>query len=290
MGTLEEQLRLLEEHEEQISVVVDLVEGDYTIHLQSRDIISFKTKQEIIEISKGGKVGLMNKDCKILIPPIFDRISSYSVKHRTLIFEQTDCHKFGVATFDGQRVLEPVYDEIVYDGESFFVVRVSNQYAVLNNEGRALVDFGAYEFIDGFVNGVTRVKKEGKWGVINKYGYEFLHPEFDEIWKLKDDMSTTKVIYQGEEFYLRLDKCPSEMRGTEADYFRMSEVQVLYKYKDRKYRKLEYPEIDVYDWAEERRRKMIEEMERREWEDEVRSMRLDAFEGDEELYDEWHEN
>ena len=74
MKSLDEQLCILEKHEEQISDVVALVEGDYTIHLLSRDIISFKTTQEIIEISKDGKVGLMNKNCKILVPPIFDRI------------------------------------------------------------------------------------------------------------------------------------------------------------------------------------------------------------------------
>ena len=290
MKSLDEQLCILEKHEEQISDVVALVEGDYTIHLLSRDIISFKTTQEIIEISKDGKVGLMNKNCKILVPPIFDRISSYSTEHRTLVFEQIDSHKFGVATFDGSRVLECAYDEIVYNGGTFFVVRLDGQYAVLNNEGHSLVDYGAYEFIDGFVKGFARVKKDGKWGVINKYGYKFLAPKFDEIWKLREDMSTTRVIYQGEEFYLNIDKCPSEIQGTMEDYYRMSKVQVLFKYRGRTYKKLEYPEIEVYDWREERRRKFEEVQKERDWQEEVRSMQLDAFEGDEELYSEWLDN
>ena len=88
MKSLREQLQTIEDNAEQISDVITLIEGNYTLHLQSRDIISFKTKQEIIEISKNGKVGLMTKDCKIVVPPIYDGIRSYSTETNTLVFEQ----------------------------------------------------------------------------------------------------------------------------------------------------------------------------------------------------------
>ena len=117
-----------------------------------------------------------------------------------------------------------------------------------------------------------------------------MSPEFDDIWKIKDGMATTKVLYQGEEFYLLIDKCPSEMRDPMDNWIWRDDTQILFKYKNQKYKKLEYPEIDVYDLEEERKRWIKKEIERREWEKEVRSMRLDVFEGDEDLYNEWNLN
>lgn len=208
----------------------------------------------------------------------------------TIIKDESLKEKVGVATLNGEVLLPPIYDEIIYYDKDRFIVRLHYKYAIIGSAQKIIVDFGEYDFIDGFVKGLARVKKDGKWGVINKYGYRFLAPKFDEIWKLREDMSTTRVIYQGEEFYLNIDKCPSEIQGTMEDYYRMSEVQVLFKYRDRTYKKLEYPEIEVYDWQEERRRKIEEAQKEREWKKEVRSMQLDAFEGDEELYSEWLEN
>ena len=292
MKTFNEQLQTMEENEKWLSDVATILEGNYTIHLESRDIVSFNTKQEIIEISKEGKIGLMTKDCKIIVPTIYDGIRSYSIESRTIIFEKIIGHKqfekkVGVATFSGDILLEAKYDEITYIDNKRYIVRLNYQYAVINQEGNLIVDFGKYDYIDYFVHGLSRVKKGNKWGIINKYGYEFLSPKFDEIWKLKDEMSTTKVIFQGEEFYLCIDKCPSGIRGTMEDYMRMSEIQILFKYKNQKYKKLEYPEIDVYDLEEERRRKIEEERKEREWQEVVESMTLDAFEGDEDLYNDW---
>lgn len=295
MESLNKQIEKIEEVAEQISDVVTLIEEDFTIHLQSRELMSFRTNQEIIEISKGGKVGLMRWDCKILIPPTFDAIRSYYKAADTIIVERITKSnpiekKVGAVSFDGTIILEVKYDEITYMDSERYVVRLNNQYAVIGHNGEVFIQFGTYDYIDNFVRGLSRVKKDNKWGLINKYGCEILSPEFDDIWKIKDGMATTKVLYQGEEFYLLIDKCPSEMRDPMDNWIWRNDTQILFKYKNQKYKKLEYPEIDVYDLEEERKRWIKKEIERREWEKEVRSMRLDVFEGDEDLYNEWNLN
>lgn len=283
-------LDFIEEHSAEIENVITIFENNYTIEISANDIISIRSKNDYIFIRNSNKKGFITKDNKFLIKPTYDDIISVSISTQTFVFVKNDTSNsrlLGLANFCEEVILQPIYDDIRYIDAKHFIVRRDGLYAIIDNTGNEIIQYGKYDYIDNFVHGLSRVKKGNKWGIINKYGYEFLSPKFDEIWKLKDEMSTTKVIFHGEEFYLRIDKCPTGIRGTMEDYMRMSEIQILFKYKNQKYKKVEYPEIDVYDLEEERRRKIEEERKEREWEEAVESMTLDAFEGDEELYNDW---
>lgn len=283
-------LDFIEEHSAEIENVITIFENNYTIEISANDIISIRTKNDYIFIQNSNKKGFITKDNKFLIKPTYDDIISVSISTQTFVFVKNDTSNsklLGLANFCEEVILQPIYEDIRYIDAKHFIVRRDGLYAIIDNKRNEIIQYGKYDYIDNFVHGLSRVKKGNKWGIINKYGYEFLSPKFDEIWKLKDEMSTTKVIFHGEEFYLRIDKCPTGIRGTMEDYMRMSEIQILFKYKNQKYKKLEYPEIDVYDLEEERRRKIEEERKEREWEEAVESMTLDAFEGDEELYNDW---
>lgn len=272
MKTFNEQLQNMEENEEWLSNITTILEGNYTIHLESRDIVSFNTKQEIIEISKGDKIGLMTRDCKIIVPPIYDGIRSYSIENKTIIFEKIIGHKqfekkVGVATFSGEILLEAKYDEITYMDDKRYIVRSNYQYAILDYKGNLITDFGKYDFIDGFVKGVARVKKDKKWGLIDEKGFRVVNTIFDEIWKLRSDLSTTRAIYQGENFYIHIwnPKDPERMY-----------TNPIHFYKDVCYCKNEYPELNL-NYREEFSPKQ-------NYND---SDPLNAFEGDEELYNDW---
>ena len=283
-------LDFIEEHSAEIENVITIFENNYTIEISANDIISIRTKNDYIFIRNSNKKGFITKDNKFLIKPTYDDIISVSISTQTFVFVKNDTSNsklLGLANFCEEVILQPIYEDIRYIDAKHFIVRRDGLYAIIDNTGNEIIQYGKYDYIDNFVHGLSRVKKGNKWGIINKYGYEFLSPKFDEIWKLKDEMSTTKVIFHGEEFYLCIDKCPTGIRGTMEDYMRMSEIQILFKYKNQKYKKVEYPEIDVYDLEEERRRKIEEERKEREWEEAVESMTLDAFEGDEELYNDW---
>ena len=283
-------LDFIEEHSAEIENVITIFENNYTIEISANDIVSIRTKNDYIFIRNSNKKGFITKDNKFLIKPTYDDIISVSISTQTFVFVKNDTSNsklLGLANFCEEVILPPIYEDIRHIDEKHFIVRRDGLYAIIDNKRNEIIQYGKYDYIDNFVHGLSRVKKGNKWGIINKYGYEFLSPKFDEIWKLKDELSTTKVIFHGEEFYLRIDKCPTGIRGTMEDYMRMSEIQILFKYKNQKYKKLEYPEIDVYDLEEERRRKIEEERKKREWEETVESMTLDAFEGDEELYNDW---
>lgn len=282
-------LDFIEEHSSEIENVITIFENNYTLEISANDIVSIRTKNDYILLRNLDKKGFISKDNNILIKPAYDDIISVSMSTQTFVFaKNTNNQKLlGLANFCEEVILQPIYEDIRYIDEKHFIVKRDGLNSIIDNQENEIVPYGKYDYIDYFVHGLSRVKKGNKWGIINKYGYVFLSPIFDEIWKLKNEMSTTKVIYNGEEFYLHIKKCPSEIQGTMEDYMRMSGIQILFKYKNQKYKKLEYPEIEVYDLEEERRRRIEREIEEREWRDTLKSMTLDAFEGDEELYDDW---
>lgn len=66
------------------------------------------------------------------------------------------------------------------------------EYAVLNIDGTEVVPFGKYNWIDGFDNGLARVRignvtngqneNGNKWGLVDENGKEILPLEYDNIW------------------------------------------------------------------------------------------------------------
>ena len=280
MQTLYEQIKVLEENDEQISDIITLVENDYTIHLQSRDIISFKTTQELIEISKNGKLGLMTNDCKIIIQPSFNAILSYNYDNRTLIFEVKHREnqmqrKEGVASFTGEILLEPKYDRILYYDAILFVVKLKGQYGVVDKNGRVIVEFGKFDYIDSFVDGLARTKKDNCWGIIDAFGNIVVKNLFEDIWKLRKGYRTTRAVFKGEDFYINLPACREE----DPLYDR-----ICY-YKNEKYKHNCYPELRIDIKAD---KEAIEEARMRK--DDFYISPLEAFEGDAGLYDEWRMN
>ena len=72
------------------------------------------------------------------------------------------------------------------------IQRSDYKWGVTDLDGNIIVPFGKYDWIDGFDQGLARVKigrapsnqvdNDNKWGIINEQGEEVLPVEYDEIW------------------------------------------------------------------------------------------------------------
>ena len=88
------------------------------------------------------------------------------------------------------------------------IQRSDYKWGVTDLEGNIIVPFGKYDWIDGFDQGLARVKigrvssnqvnNSNKWGIINEEGEEVLPVEYDEIWKfIGKNRYSTKVVKDG---------------------------------------------------------------------------------------------
>ncbi|MCH3924313.1 MAG: WG repeat-containing protein [Bacteroidales bacterium] len=87
-------------------------------------------------------------------------------------------------------------------GSIIVIQRQDYKWGIINKEGIEIVPFGKYNWIDGFDQGLARVRKgvyaDSKWGIINEKGEEVLPVEYDNIWNfLGKNRYSIKIIKNG---------------------------------------------------------------------------------------------
>lgn len=112
--------------------------------------------------------------------------------HNTVKFDG----KWGIIDDNGWLSTPCIFDEIVQakfswkepiPTDSYYTVRKGNKFGIINHGFCGKVDYwiqlGQYNlnFIDGLINGITRVCKNKKWGIINWMGEIIIPLEFDAI-------------------------------------------------------------------------------------------------------------
>ncbi|MBO7561331.1 MAG: WG repeat-containing protein [Bacteroidales bacterium] len=122
------------------------------------------------------------------------------------------------------RPIQPInFNEEHHYGSITLLRRGWDEYSVIDSSGNTIVPFGKYQYIDGFEQGLARVKKgdaweiiawvpldgetsqqrnvkneEEKWGIINENGEEVLPVVYDDIWKFYNKgRNSTKVVKDG---------------------------------------------------------------------------------------------
>ncbi len=187
---------------------------------------SFKDDRRIlIPFTSGEKIGFMNQNQEIVVQPRYmmyygdcycsqdyikvalDTQYGFARKNGTV----TAYHRpvYGLIDYQGKVIFEPIYyNLLVADNKELVTVNHNYKYAVLDLNGKEIVPFGKYTWIDGFDNGLARVKvgqhinslaeSGSKWGIINEKGEEVLPVEYDSIWNFYGKhRRSTRVIKSG---------------------------------------------------------------------------------------------
>ena len=101
-------------------------------------------------------------------------------------------------------------------GNVIVVERSDYKWGVIDVDGKEIVPFGKYNWIDGFDKGLARVKigtqpsylanNNNKWGIINEHGEEVLPIIYNAIWQFYGkNRTTTKIVKNGIEMNINLD-------------------------------------------------------------------------------------
>ena len=178
----------------------------------------------LIPFTSGDKIGFVNKEGVIVVKPQFtmyygecyDESDNIRVAVDNLYGYPRSGGKvatykrpmYGLINYKGETIFEPSFYSLLpaIGNKKLYTVQNNNfEYAVLNIDGTVVVPFGKYSWIDGFDNGLARVKigkvtngqkdNGNKWGLINENGKEVLPLEYDDIWTFYGKKRvTTKVI------------------------------------------------------------------------------------------------
>lgn len=186
--------------------------GNKVIDFQYRTESDFSEGLAVVNVDVDSltvKYGYINKDNQMVIPARYDFAMTFSegfavIKNydRYGIIDRNGkevfpCKYIGITNmmegrffaFDAETELAAMFDknmkqltdfkynEIQFYNEGFYTARIGNQYTYLDKKGHEC--FGMYEELSGFFDGYSMVKKDGKYGIINKKGKIILPIEYD---------------------------------------------------------------------------------------------------------------
>ena len=165
----------------------------------------------LIPFTSGDKIGFVDKEGAIVVKPQFtmyygdcyDESDNIRVAIDDLYGFPRSGGKvatykrpmYGLINYKGETIFEPSFCSLLpaIGNKNLYTVQNNHfEYAVLNIDGTEVVPFGKYNWIDGFDNGLARVrignvtngqKENGnKWGMINENGKVGVPLEYDDIW------------------------------------------------------------------------------------------------------------
>lgn len=177
----------------------------------------------LAQIKRDGKFGYIDNSGKTVIPCIFDHgsffygeyaivqnDSKYGVINRTgnyvvapkykyinriedsYVFVQNDNNKKGVIDVFGNQIIPFDYSSIGYAGDSIFIIGISDklglnrQYGFTHANGSIIWEI-ELEKAYGYKMGLASVKKNGKWGFIDKRGKLIIPFKYDDSRDFEED-------------------------------------------------------------------------------------------------------
>lgn len=137
---------------------------------------------QLIPVLINNKIGFINHNAEIIVKPQFDEIKGeFLSQNSTVCVSQQK--KWGVIDILGNFIISLSYSHIIPGiGCQLYSVEKNYKHAILDNKENIVVDFGTFQWIDGFDEGFARVIKGEKWGLIDVNGELVLPTEYDELW------------------------------------------------------------------------------------------------------------
>lgn len=155
----------------------------------------FKDLGECFVIGQGQKVGLYDKNGKVLIPLEYEDINPFMEG----LAGAKKGGKWGFMDKTAKTIIPFEYEDLTekesvtpnhyYDfREGFASAKKNGKWGFINKTGKAVIPF-EYEDCKGFFEGLAAVKQNGKWGFVDKTGKLVIPCEYESGDELEDELN-----------------------------------------------------------------------------------------------------
>ncbi len=131
--------------------------------------LSAQGNNPIRPIKENGKWGFYDfNTSQVIIEPQYDRIGERNTWGQKIIHDD----KIGLIQFSNSFVIAPQYKDIEFLSIDYLIVSsFENKKSIIKrNDGKQIIPFDSYEEINFINNQYFKVKKEGKWAIMNSSG------------------------------------------------------------------------------------------------------------------------
>jgi WG containing repeat len=133
-------------------------------------------REGVAAVKKDGKYGFIDKTGKELFPlRKYDYIGGFENGLSAFRIIKAGKELYGFVDKTGNEVIPAVYDDLQiswFEGD-YAIVKKNGKYGTINKQNATIIPF-EYESINDFTNGITTAKKAGKWGVIDTVNKELV--------------------------------------------------------------------------------------------------------------------
>lgn len=178
--------------------------------------------------------------------------SEYFEKDSLLIYEKNVDNKKlqGLVSLDNKIVTEPIYDNIYFiEDDEFFVVKKNKKFGFINKKGSEIIPLNYDQVTFNINDNLIPVKKENKWGFINRKNEIKIPFEYDEAYPFFNEVAFIKK----ENLYGVIDKSNKIKFNSEKSDFPFYSDNLSILKKDNKYgyinKKGEIVIPTIYDYA-----------------------------------------
>lgn len=221
--------------------------------IKYKKLLSNLCNLKLLPILENHKYGFIDKEGNIKICPEYDDYKgSFLIPANNDICVKKD-NKWGVISSDGDIVIDCIYscikpstlefEEIYYDDgrskriyyDTLYTVNNGYKWAILDKHGDIIVDFGVYDWIDGYDSGLARVRKGKKWGIIDYTGKIVLPIKYDEVWGFYGkDRTETLIKKDNVKLYVKFsDLVDNENRISVDDETEKNDINYSNAYVDK---------------------------------------------------------
>lgn len=123
-------------------------------------------EDELIPFKEKGRWGVLNNAEKIIIPPKYDKVNIFRGKYIHVQKKE----KWGLFDMKGTPLLRCKYDApLIHTSDGLIQARKKEKWGIVDTLGHFLIK-PRYERITPFFNGLARVIKDGKMGMVTPKG------------------------------------------------------------------------------------------------------------------------
>jgi hypothetical protein len=190
------------------------------VHKAEFEWISDFSSDHIAVIRSGGRYGLIRSDGKKILEPRYDQI----LRTAYPVFIVVSGPSYGFFSAEGCFLTEMSYEflrdklpEYYTDGHLFKLHRRSEQ-ALVDQNGKAFIDFGQYEEVNFPHNGLIRVKQKNKYGYVDTR----LNPVVPFRYQKASDFSDSLALVRVKENHVLIDTQGIEIFSTGAEIVKLS--------------------------------------------------------------------
>ncbi len=157
-------------------------EGKELLPCEYDEITALEGIKGELLVKKAGNMGLVNDKGQTIIPVLYKAILTLKEGYSSEYIIVNENDKYGIISTSGVILIEPNYEDIKYLNTSeAFAVKEAGVWKLYNNAAKEIIIDGGYEDIIEYKNDNITIKKDGKFGVINSNKEEIIIPEYEDL-------------------------------------------------------------------------------------------------------------